>query len=295
MARTNRRFNEYLLELKAYVQKHGHANVPARMGALGPWLNQQRLRARRGKLPPERFDALRALGVPVDRPPRRARPKINTANPTTRVAASLDELLSEGRRFGTIYLDPPWKYDNSGTRAAAEHHYGCMSVDELKQIPISALAARDAHLFLWVTHAHLPYGFELMTAWGFEYRSFYVWVKPRIGLGNYWRLAHETLLLGIRGDAKRFNIRNWRSWEEWPVGRHSAKPEPIRTKIEQSSPGPYLEVFGRRAAPGWTVVGNQIGHDLIDQTHLAAPTRAPAAQHLRKGSSEHSQNTMVLA
>ncbi|PZR91011.1 MAG: hypothetical protein DLM68_03990 [Hyphomicrobiales bacterium] len=48
------------------------------------------------------------------------------------------------------------------------------------------------------------------------------------------------------------------SWFECARGGHSAKPEQVRAMIERASPGPYLELFGRLRADGWTVFGDQV-------------------------------------
>lgn len=170
-----------------------------------------------------------------------------------------------GQKFGSIYADPPWSYGNQGTRASTDNHYSTMTVDELCDMPIAQLAAEDAHLHLWTTNAFLPDSFRLISAWGFEYRSCFVWVKPQIGIGNYWRVSHEFLLLGIRGNAKRFSEHTHRSWAEYDRTRHSSKPEQLRHIIEKVSPGPYLELFGRFSVRGWTVFGNQIEQTLFDQ------------------------------
>lgn len=37
--------------------------------------------------------------------------------------ASLDELLKRELRFPTIYCDPPWQYEFTASRAAAENYY----------------------------------------------------------------------------------------------------------------------------------------------------------------------------
>lgn len=169
---------------------------------------------------------------------------------------SLREIM--GRKFGCIYADPPWAYSNQSTRAATDNHYDTLTVDELINWPIEQLAADDAHLHLWTTNAFLPESFRIIEAWGFEYKSCFVWVKPQMGIGNYWRVSHEFLLLGVRGDAKRFNDRALRSWLEAKRGKHSAKPGEVREMIERASPGPYLELFGRLAVGGWTVIGNQV-------------------------------------
>jgi N6-adenosine-specific RNA methylase IME4 len=84
-----------------------------------------------------------------------------------------------------------------------------------------------------------------------------VWVKPQIGMGNYWRVSHEFLLLGVRGSLP-FADKSLRNWLEEPRGRHSAKPERVRDLIHKASPGPRLELFARRAVEGWTCWGNEI-------------------------------------
>lgn len=190
--------------------------------------------------------------------PRLAAPPVDD---DCKTAESLFDLC--GMKFGTVYADPPWQYGNQATRASTDDHYGTMTVDDLCLMPVADLAADDAHLHLWTTNGFLPDAFRVISAWGFEYRSCFVWVKPQMGIGNYWRVSHEFLLLGIRGDAKRFNSRSLKSWGEFKRRRHSAKPEQVREMIEQASPGPYLEMFGRSPAPGWTVMGNQIERQLF--------------------------------
>ncbi len=169
----------------------------------------------------------------------------------------LEGLVGQGRRFGTIYADPPWQYGNQGTRAATKGHYDSMSVAEIAELPVADLAGTNSHLHLWTTSSFLFEAREVLEAWGFEYRSSFVWVKPGLGIGNYWRVSHELLLLGVRGSV-RFRDRGKRSWLERPRMLHSQKPEEVRKMIEKVSPGPYLELFARREAKGWTSWGNEV-------------------------------------
>jgi N6-adenosine-specific RNA methylase IME4 len=168
----------------------------------------------------------------------------------------LDEI--DGQKFGCIYADPPWKYGNQSTRASTDNHYQTMTVEQVCEMPVGNLAAADAHLHLWTTNAFLFDAKQVIEAWGFEYRSCFVWVKPQMGIGNYWRVSHEFLLLGIRGNAKRFASRSLTSWGAFDRSKHSRKPDEIRQMVERASPGPYLEIFGREPVPGWTVFGNEI-------------------------------------
>jgi N6-adenosine-specific RNA methylase IME4 len=177
----------------------------------------------------------------------------------------LGRLAESGEVFGTVYADPPWRYGNQATRAATDNHYGTMTVDEIAALPVARLAGDRAHLHLWTTNAFLPHAFRVVEAWGFEYRSLFVWCKPEMGLGNYWRVSHELLLLGVRGDCP-FYDQSLRSWKEMTRrGGHSQKPEQVRHMIEKASPGPYLELFGRQAVKGWKVWGDQVSRDLFTQ------------------------------
>jgi N6-adenosine-specific RNA methylase IME4 len=173
----------------------------------------------------------------------------------------LNDLIDRGDTFGTIYADPPWAYDNQATRAATGNHYSTMSVDALCALPIGKLAGEAAHLHMWTTNGFLFEAPRIFSAWGFEFRSTFVWVKTQLGIGNYWRNSHEILLTAIRGDAKRFADKNLRSWLECGRGRHSSKPDQVRELLERASPGPRLELFGRRKVDGWTVWGDEV--DLI--------------------------------
>src|SRR5205823_5918845 len=116
-------------------------------------------------------------------------------------SASLDDLIGHGARFGTIYADPPWEYDNGVSRGAASRHYLTMSLDEIAEMPVGKLAAPACHLHLWATSSFLPDAFDILRAWGFTYKAQFVWAKSQMGVGNYWRISHENLLLGVKGDA----------------------------------------------------------------------------------------------
>lgn len=173
------------------------------------------------------------------------------------VIEDLDALCASGQRFATVYADPPWQYGNQGTRGSSNDHYVGMTVEEICALPVARLAAQDAHLHLWTTNAFLFEAKRVMEAWGFEYKSCYVWVKPQMGMGNYWRVSHEFMLFGVRGSAP-FSDRSLMSWGQFPRGRHSAKPEEVRALIERASPGPRIELFARQVAPGWAAWGNEV-------------------------------------
>jgi N6-adenosine-specific RNA methylase IME4 len=193
-----------------------------------------------------------------------AAPDMPTAGCCT--VADLHELVRAGKRFGTLYLDPPWKYD---LRPDDPTHrgrcpYPTMGLEEIAALPVADLAADKSHIHLWATNGFIAETLDLLRRWGFAYKSMFVWCKPQIGLGHYWRVSHEMLLLGVRGDCP-FREHDARSWDVFERGRHSAKPEQVRLLIEKVSPGPRLELFARDATECWTSWGNQIERTLFNR------------------------------
>lgn len=179
------------------------------------------------------------------------------------VESDLQSLIDSGRKFKTIYADPPWKYGNQGTRAATDNHYPTLSVDEICELPIGELAEDQAHLHLWTTNAFIFDAKKVIEAWGFEYKSVLVWMKPQVGIGNYWRVNHEFLLLGVRGgfqfrDSDGAMQARMRSVVEHARIGHSRKPDLFAQMIERVSFGPFIELFARRARAGWSSWGNEV-------------------------------------
>ena len=162
--------------------------------------------------------------------------------------------------FATILVDPPWPAQSG------ENHYRTMSLARIKALPVGALAARDAHLWLWTTNALLPKAYEVAEAWGFTVRSPLTWVKFRLGLGGRYQLrnATEQLLFCTRGKAP-LGSRSQPTWFNAPVTEHSRKPAEQFAIIERVSPGPYLELFARRRPESnqpWAVWGDQVDSDI---------------------------------
>jgi N6-adenosine-specific RNA methylase IME4 len=119
--------------------------------------------------------------------------------------------------------------------------------------------AEDAHTYLWVTNNYLPSGLMLMKRIGFRYVTNIAWIKPSIGLGQYFRGQHELALFGVTGRAMVPKPSDrFPSIIEAPKGRHSEKPERIYEIAETISPGPRFELFARALRPGWDAWGNEI-------------------------------------
>jgi hypothetical protein len=85
--------------------------------------------------------------------------------------ADLHALIASGYRAGVICPDPPWPFETYSERAAGivTDHYDTMTIDEIKALPVAALAADDCALFLWCTWPHMPIWREVIEAWGFTF------------------------------------------------------------------------------------------------------------------------------
>jgi len=164
-------------------------------------------------------------------------------------------------RYRTIIADPPWMAGQQG-KLGASSKYPLMTLERIKAMPVADLAAENAHLYLWCYPATRYVAEDVMRAWGFEYKDEFVWGKDQMGLGQYFRHAHETLLIGVRGKLP-VRFRGQRSFTMLPRQAHSHKPEEVHKMIERLSSGPRLELFARRPAHGWHVWGNEVDSDII--------------------------------
>lgn len=136
-----------------------------------------------------------------------------------------------------------------------------MSLEELVSLDMASVAQDEAVLLLWSTNSHVPEAVELMSAWGFEYKTNFAWVKPNATrLRFYHKTRHELLLLGTRGTGLMPPGEALvESVIECANAVHSRKPEVVYEIIERYYPGaPKLELFARRRRPGWTSFGNEV-------------------------------------
>jgi N6-adenosine-specific RNA methylase IME4 len=172
--------------------------------------------------------------------------------------------FSRRRKYGAIYADPPWSFRNwsaKGTGRNAVSHYDCLDFDALASLPVADLAADDCALFLWAVDPLLPRAFDLIRAWGFEYKTVaFYWVKLNTAAkheADYWTRANpEQCLLATRGKPSR-KAKDVRRLVVEKRREHSRKPDCVRERIERLVAGPYVELFSRVTKSGWDCWGDQ--------------------------------------
>lgn len=178
--------------------------------------------------------------------------------------------FTNGKKYKTIYADPPWQFQNRTGKVAPEHkrlnRYSTLTLNEIMSLPVADISDEKSHLYLWVPNALLPEGLAVMKAWGFEYKTNLIWEKVRKdgqpdgrGVGFYFRNVTEILLFGIKGDKNR-TLQPGRSQVNLlrtMKREHSRKPDEFVSLIESCSQGPRLEIFARGNRANWDMWGNQ--------------------------------------
>jgi N6-adenosine-specific RNA methylase IME4 len=160
-------------------------------------------------------------------------------------------------KYRTIVADPPWRYGSAATKADAGKHYETMAVEEIRSIPVEGQAEDDAHLWLWAVNGLMEEAYSVVRAWGFSPITLITWCKTQPGVGYYFRTNTEQCIFATRGKPMVPESKPMASYFIWPRGAHSSKPDAFYDVVEQVSPGPYLELFARRARFGWDYWGDE--------------------------------------
>lgn len=168
------------------------------------------------------------------------------------------------KKYGVIYADPEWRFEPwsraTGMDRSPDNHYPTSCLEVIAARDVASIAAKDCALFLWATGPMTPHAFVVMAAWGFDYKSQYVWTKDRAATGYWNREKHELLLIGTRGDIPCPAMgTQWDSAILAPRGAHSAKPDVFAEMIEAYFPNlPKIELNRRGPPrPGWDAWGNE--------------------------------------
>lgn len=196
------------------------------------------------------------------------------------------------KHYHTLVVDPPWPMPDSGKRTdtgrtenyeakgsgreidpgwwnrftgtTTDIPYERMSLEQIAALPVRDLAYADAHLYLWTTNKFLEASFDVARAWGFTFSTCLTWCKTPMGLGygGAYSLTSEFVLFCRRGSLapkQRWDSTWLQASRPYVNGHieHSAKPDAFLDVVEQVSPGPYVELFARRARFNWDYWGDQ--------------------------------------
>lgn len=168
------------------------------------------------------------------------------------------DIFNTDKQYRVIYADPPWSYNDkmdTYQRGGAVKFYDTMPLEDICSLPIPA--SKNAVLFLWTTSPQLEDSFKVINAWGFNYKSSFIWDKVLHGMGHYNSVRHEFLLIATRGNCTPDVIKLYDSVISIERTEHSRKPKEFRDIIDTIYPvGDRIELFAREAPDGWDVWGN---------------------------------------
>lgn len=184
----------------------------------------------------------------------------------------LKSMKNEQKKYDVIYADPPWRYDFAESKdTAIENHYPTMALEDIKKIDVPA--AENSVLYLWTTAPKLIEGLEVMKAWGFTYKTNAIWHKRQVGMGYWFRVNHEILLVGTKGKfspplpEKRVDSVYMSNRTE-----HSKKPHyyrkllntffPDSNKLEMFARPEEDDLFGFDKYEGFDIWGNEVENDI---------------------------------
>lgn len=199
-----------------------------------------------------------------------------------------------GKKFRCIMADPPWPFNDTGSRFAAPNEncangYEYMSIEEICALDVQRISSKHPKtiLWLWSTWTHLLNGSAIKVAneWGFEPKTVVPWIKVnkgkskasyveheafellltaglvlQIGGGHYARACSEPLIICVKNSHQIPNDRKLPGVIIAPrPSGHSSKPKASYKYIEKMCKGPRAELFARgKPRKNWEVWGDQV-------------------------------------
>ena len=184
----------------------------------------------------------------------------NKKGDVSAVLPELLQLVAGHRTFACICVYPRWpnirRIGNDREGPQLLRHFR----SQLERLPVRELAANNAHLHLATTGERLEDAIHVLHSWNAVCRSILVCNRPAVEHGPYWLSDQEFVLLGTK-ENNGFRCRTLHSTVDLDHSLFAGLPNSVRTRIEQASSGPFLEIFGTSPFPGWTVVGEGFVHD----------------------------------
>ena len=187
------------------------------------------------------------------------------------------------KKYSLICADPPWPYpnwvktipggDNSRKvmRINPKYVYPTMSIQNIANLDVPSICAKDAILAMWTTDGFLEQALMVMAAWGFTYKTIaFYWSKKTVNgltastMGEYTLKCGELCLLGTCGKPKHL-IKNRKQRQLLEAVRtyHSHKPVEALNRLRRMVPNGFaLEMFSRNPRKYWDIFGNKVKNSI---------------------------------
>ena len=170
--------------------------------------------------------------------------------------------LEDMGKHATVVIDPPWAlpWATAGDRGNGygSTPYQVMSLERIALLPVGRTLQDDSTVFCWTTNTMLPSTFPLLYQWNVSYWFTMVWAKEGGPQGRGLPAYNgELIVVGRRGKPRFLDTKQFRTVNYWKRGAHSKKPEEFYDLLRRVTPGPRLDIFGRRHIPGFDSWGDQ--------------------------------------
>jgi len=169
------------------------------------------------------------------------------------------ELAPLSGKFDVIVIDPPWQMEKIKRKVAplqVGFDYPTMSIDEIKNYQLPA--ENNCHIFMWITHKHLPHGFDIFETWEVKYICCFVWHKnggfQPFGLPQY---NCEFALYGRIGTPTFIDLKDFNVCFNANRTGHSEKPKEFYKTLRRVTAGRRVDIFNRRDIEGFEKWGNE--------------------------------------
>ncbi len=189
--------------------------------------------------------------------------------------------MDETDTYSVLVVDPPWSYgSDTGRTRTAEFHYDTLGNNGkevnrktgagiesiIRATPVIGMATTDAHLYMWTTNPKLPFSFEIVRAWGFEYKTMLTWVKTtragelhRGGMGWFFRGATEHIIFAVKGNKPIPSALRKPNVVLATPTKHSEKPTAFYDLVRGLYPDKerMIDLYGRRKHDRFDSWGNE--------------------------------------
>jgi N6-adenosine-specific RNA methylase IME4 len=144
-----------------------------------------------------------------------------------------------------IVIIPPWEGAECGK-------YARMSVEEIRGLPVPAMAADDCILWLWTSNDLVHEACGLLATWGFTFKGLFTWVRGDGDSGEYLRNQSMQCIVATKGVPSIDSGKRISSWIKATAETGARTPSNFHSLVDTHySATRRLDVFPDKQRQKW--------------------------------------------